>query len=172
MALCSPDGGRSMVTRLPAHGWRRFTVRRVIDCKFFTRVYAAERKEIVAVVAVDIRAFALPWLIQIPSNRQSVKGRWTPTASISDDGKIFVQLSNSLWVFGDVRRLDPKHLLVVSLKQRTFLLDFPDCKYVHSTCPYRKCCPARTPLKSATFKKMKLRPSEPGGQNVTMLHCL
>jgi hypothetical protein len=122
-----------MVTRLPAHGWRRFTVRRVIDCKFFTGVYVAERKEIVAVVAADIWAFALPWLIQIPSNRQSVKGRWTPIASISDDGKIFVQLSNSLWVFGNVRRLDPKHLLVVSLKQRTFLLDFPDCKYAHST---------------------------------------
>jgi hypothetical protein len=26
-------------------------------------------------------------------------------------------------------------------------------------CPYRKCHPARMPLKSATFKKMKLRPS-------------
>jgi NADPH:quinone reductase-like Zn-dependent oxidoreductase len=24
-------------------------------------------------------------------------------------------------------------------------------------CPYRKCYPARTPLKSATFEKMKLR---------------
>jgi hypothetical protein len=40
------------------------------------------------------------------------------------------------------------------------------------SCPYRKCCPARTSLKSAIFKKMKLRPSESGGQNVTMLHCL
>jgi hypothetical protein len=32
-----------------------------------------------------------------------------------------------------------------------------------ATCPYRKCYPARTPLKSATFKKTKLRP---GDQNV------
>jgi hypothetical protein len=43
-----------------------------------------------------------------------------------------------------------------------------------AACPYRKCHPARTPLKSATFKKMKLnlklKPSKPGEQNVTKLH--
>jgi Putative transposase len=37
------------------------------------------------------------------------------------------------------------------------------------TYPSPECYPARMPLKSATFKKMKIGPRSPGDQNVTML---
>ena len=39
-----------------------------------------------------------------------------------------------------------------------------------SACFSPRCCPARMPLKSTTFKKMKLRPRSPGDQDVTMLY--
>jgi len=39
-------------------------------------------------------------------------------------------------------------------------------------CPSPKCYLWRMPLKSATFKKMKLRPRDPGDQNATTLPAL
>jgi hypothetical protein len=71
-----------------------------------------------------------------------------------------------------------RYLHGVEMLSGGLLLDCPSGIYCdhflqadfNEACPSPECYPARKPLKSATFKKVKIRPRQLGDRNVAMSH--